>query len=549
MRAQNLVVLVALCVFIPTVAMADSIDSITPGLIYAGNVEEFLTITGTGLLGSESTAVEFIGPAGSFTVESQGGDQEATGRILYSWIPLPVLFSAGTYQVRVLATDIGGQTRVIGPGSFVVAERPLDGPPQLIMPEIIVAETDSRGGANVEFAVSAISDNGQPAVVTCDRQPGSRFPLGTTTVHCTAIDSFGNTTGDFLVAVVDTVRPTMVLPANITTANPVVEFTATANDILDGDLAVVCNPASGSTFPLGVTIVACYAEDASFNIVNGSFKVTVLGGEQAPELVLPADITKEATGAAGAVVSYVATATGGEPVTCTPASGSTFALGQTTVQCSASNGGGTTNGSFKVTVVDTTAPALTLPANIVREATSLSGAVVSFVTSATDIVDGSRPVTCTPPSGSTFAMGTTTVQCNTSDTRGNTAVGSFTITVRDTTPPSIFSIAASPSSLWPPNHQMVTVNVTVGAVDLPGATLISRVISVSSSQPINGTGDGDTSPDWVLGSGLSVQLRSERSQGVDRVYTLTVETVDQSGNTARATVDVKVTQGKSRAAR
>ena len=71
---------------------------------------------------------------------------------------------------------------------------------------------------------------------------------------------------------------------------------------------------------------------------------------------------------------------------------------------------------------------LTLPAPIVA-ATSVSGAIVTYLASAVDLVDGARPVTCTPASGSAFAIGSTSVSCSASDTRGNTATGSFVVTV------------------------------------------------------------------------------------------------------------------------
>ncbi|MBI3328176.1 MAG: HYR domain-containing protein, partial [Nitrospinae bacterium] len=101
-----------------------------------------------------------------------------------------------------------------------------------------------------------------------------------------------------------------------------------------------------------------------------------------------------------------------------------------TVTCSASDTrGNTATGSFTVTVVDTTPPVLTLPSNISEATTSASGKVVTYTATATDAVDGSRPVACTPASGSTFPVGTTTVTCSASDTRGNTATGSFTVTV------------------------------------------------------------------------------------------------------------------------
>ena len=95
-------------------------------------------------------------------------------------------------------------------------------------------------------------------------------------------------------------------------------------------------------------------------------------------------------------------------------------------------GDGNFNGAGGVgtlTVVDTTAPAITVPANITATATTPSGAVVTFSASATDLVDGARPTVCSPASGSTFAIGTTTVTCIASDTRSNSASRSFTVTV------------------------------------------------------------------------------------------------------------------------
>jgi hypothetical protein len=154
-----------------------------------------------------------------------------------------------------------------------------------------------------------------------------------------------------------------------------------------------------------------------------------------PVLTVPADITQEATGPGGAVVTFSATATDNwdlnPGVVCTPHSASTFALGPTTVQCTATDASGNSSApaSFHVTVVDTTPPTLHLPGDMTVDATSPSGAAVTFTVTATDLVDGTDPVTCTPTSGSTFAIGTTTVHCSTTDTHGNTASGSFSVTV------------------------------------------------------------------------------------------------------------------------
>jgi len=148
-----------------------------------------------------------------------------------------------------------------------------------------------------------------------------------------------------------------------------------------------------------------------------------------------APIVAEATGPSGAAVTFSASATdpdnGVLPVSCSPASGSTFPLGSTTVTCSATDPAGNSgHASFSVVVRDTTPPVLTVTANMAVDATSPAGAAVSFSSSAVDLVDGIVPVTCVPTSGTTFAIGDTTVVCNAADRSGNSATASFKIHVR-----------------------------------------------------------------------------------------------------------------------
>ena len=93
---------------------------------------------------------------------------------------------------------------------------------------------------------------------------------------------------------------------------------------------------------------------------------------------------------------------------------------------------------------------------------------------------------------------------------------------------------------------MADVAVTVNAIDLVNGALTGSIISVTSNQPTEGTGDGDTPVDWIITGPLSVQLRAERSHNVDRIYTITIAVTDSSGNTTTGTVQVMVTQGKRR---
>jgi hypothetical protein len=96
--------------------------------------------------------------------------------------------------------------------------------------------------------------------------------------------------------------------------------------------------------------------------------------------------------------------------------------------------GNTTVKSFQVTVVDTTAPQLTVPGDITAEATSAAGAVVGFAATATDAVS-TATIGYSQGPGTTFALGTTTVTVTARDAAGNTTVKSFHVTVADTTAP------------------------------------------------------------------------------------------------------------------
>jgi hypothetical protein len=121
-------------------------------------------------------------------------------------------------------------------------------------------------------------------------------------------------------------------------------------------------------------------------------------------------------------------------------------------------GGGEVNtgndrASDPTTVVhDLRAPVITLPDPIERNATAPDGTTVSYSVTATDNVDPSPRVSCTPESGSTFPIGMTTVQCTATDEAGNSSNGSFTITVRGAAAQlqdlqaTVTSLAASPGS-------------------------------------------------------------------------------------------------------
>ena len=544
------------CLF--PIAVKANIAGISPQSVPYGSVEEFVSISGTDLSGTESTVIVFDGPGGQFEVIPSNAlpnpDPEAIPQYpetqLVGFVPTEVVIAPGNYLVTVVSKDVGMDAQTHGPVTFTVQEQTFDGPPLIAYTEVQVEEATSSRGAIVNLEVSAQSPNGDPVPVSCSPESGSQFPMGSTRVSCSATNSFGTTTASIYVLVVDFTPPVVTVPADIVSTSSTVTFEASAVDAIDGPVPVTCSPASGSTFGPGVTEVVCRASDSGDNVGFGVFTVTLPGG--LPVITVPADIEVDSPDGSPVAVPFTVTATNDASIVClysagVPFEGNRFDVGVTTLTCTATNLTGSDTKSFTVTVHDLSAPPppeLTVPDDIIAEATSPAGAVVEFEVTATN----SGVIVCTPPSGSTFAIGTTTVTC-TATNDGGSDTDSFTVTVVDSTPPQILSVNATPGVLWPPNHKMVDITVTVVAFDVADPTPVSRIISVSSNQPVNGTGDGDTAPDWQITGPLTVKLRSERSHGQDRTYTITVETVDDAGNATTATDTVKVSNSKQRAVR
>jgi len=154
---------------------------------------------------------------------------------------------------------------------------------------------------------------------------------------------------------------------------------------------------------------------------------------------------------------------------------------------------------------------------------------------------GNANVVCTPPSGSSFPVGTTTVTCTATDASGNTATCGFNIVVKDTEPPTITSLTATPSLLRPINNRLTPVALTANPTDNCGGPVTCKIISVTSSDPIIPMPGGRVEPYWLVTGNLSLYLRAGRNtRSVARIYTITVECTDATGNVVSKTVDVTV---------
>ena len=193
------------------------------------------------------------------------------------------------------------------------------------------------------------------------------------------------------------------------------------------------------------------------------------------------------------------------------------------------------------TLLDNEDPFLSnVPAPIVVEQTSLAGTpVVVPLPTATDNCD--TDVTITSDSPGVFPLGVTVVTFTAEDDAGNVDTAMTTVTVVDTTAPTIGAAAADPNSLWPRNHKLRPVVISVDVTDICDASVDCQIVSVTSNEPINGLGDGNTAPDFVVTGDLTVDLRAEASgPGSGRIYTITVQCTDDSGNSATSEVTVTV---------
>jgi HYR domain len=236
----------------------------------------------------------------------------------------------------------------------------------------------------------------------------------------------------------------------------------------------------------------------------------------------------------------------GDPVTLSQAPPSPYPLGTTAVTLTVTEPETTSaTCSANVTVLDQQLPDISCPTPVV-ECTSPAGAPVTLDPTVSDNCPGIGAPVCTPPSGSTFPLGSTPFSCMVSDGSSNSNSCNSTVTVQDTMAPVISSVTATPNALWPPNHTMVPVTVSVSVTDICDPNPVCTLTAIASNEPAMGGGSGHTSPDFLITGPLSADLRAERDgTGSGRIYTLTVQCSDHSGNSSQGMTSVVVAHDMS----
>ena len=155
-------------------------------------------------------------------------------------------------------------------------------PPAIKTPPFIIARATGSSWTQVNFQVSADSTTSDNIPVYCSPASGSAFPMGKTIVLCAAAETQTDLVSYaiFNVTVKDTLPPEFKVPYDILKeADDIqgtrVNYNANASDTIDGNTIPICNPPTGSIFPLGTNYVTCTSTDKAGNLAESSFSVII----------------------------------------------------------------------------------------------------------------------------------------------------------------------------------------------------------------------------------------------------------------------------------
>ena len=314
-------------------------------------------------------------------------------------------------------------------------------PPILIIPADVTAQATGVQ-TTVNIGIATATDIVDPAPIITNDAPAG-FSIGQTLVTWTATDVAGNSASAVqTVSVVDTTPPEITAPPAIT-----VEATSQTNNIVEIGVALafdlvgvtsITNDAP-ALFSIGQTIITWTATDAAGNSASATQIITVVDTTD-PTLSIPPNVTLEAPADTTPAITGTATATdtadSNPAVTFSdvsvPGTGQIIETIARTWTATDSSGNSKSDTQI-ITLADTIAPTFDAIADLF--VTGPEGTIVNFEILASDDVDPSPLVTCTPASGSEFSLGETTVECTATDSSGNFVQTSFTVTVTDGIPP------------------------------------------------------------------------------------------------------------------
>jgi uncharacterized repeat protein (TIGR01451 family) len=540
-----------------------SLSSDFAGVVQAGT----LTISGTASVSGASCGVYDVGGAGTIsggsvtsavlwdnsTLSISGGS--LTGGVLLNRATSRLDVSGGSVTGG-LQNNQGGTATVSGCSLAVTngvltgtltdgtpINTPVSGPITLAGPTPVITLIGSST-MSVECHTS-FTDPGATALDACGSI--TVIPSGSVdvtnpssyTITYTATDGANAATPvTRTVHVVDTTPPVITLNgASSMTVECHGTFSdpgAAANDICAGSLPVTPSGTVDVNTPGSYTLTYT-ATDPSGNSAAATRTVHVVDTTR-PVITPPANITQAtdpgqcsalvnpgtptATDTCAGVLTPVGARSDGQALT------APYPPGTTTITWTASDpSGNQATVSQTVLVLDHQPPTITCPGNMTVKATLANGAAVSYPAPTASDNCGAATVVSTPPSGSIFPVGTTTVTCTVADSRGNTATCNFTVTVVAIADVSL-TMSASPSPVVTGNNLTYTL-----------------VVRNAGPQPAQGVVLTDPLPGGVgfasAASSLAGSTLTTPKAGTAGTVTWNVGTLN-SGQSATLTVVVKV---------
>ena len=401
--------------------------------------------------------------------------------------PLPSPFPIGTTTVTYIATDLSGNSASC---TFDVNVADNDAP----IVEFCPADTMFTAPANTCSAIGnwmtpVFSDTCGGVTVSSNFNVGDAVPLGTNLVVYTATDGSGNSAMcQFTVIVVENDAPIISnCPTNVSVSAPsgtceaVVSYAIpTANDACDSapTVSLTQGLASGSTFPVGSTMVAYVATDASGNVSDTCKFEVVVTDDEVPVLTCPSNQVLQAQ------------------------------LGST----------GATASGINVTISDNCGVADTSFA--ITGATTFNGSG-----NASDLV---------------FDIGVSTVTYLVTDVNGNVDSCSFTVTVNSSSNPPVIECPNDTSAIAFPstctnNFAGLDLVITSDAADIASITYELTGATVASS-PAMGT-NSVSGVDFANGT-TTVIYTATNLDGVATMCSFTVEIIPGPGEPVACPADI-----------
>lgn len=340
----------------------------------------------------------------------------------------PEVFPVGKTTVTWTATDLGGLSSTDTQLVNVVDTTP----PTVSVPKIITVEATSETQNVVDFG--GIYADDLVGVSSVENDAPKVFPFGLTTITWIATDESGNTAiGAQQIAVVDTTTPSIISPEDI-----ILEASSAQNNIVNlgqaqaSDLVSISSITNDApdAFSLGETIVTWTAIDSSENSANTTQTITIIDTTP-PSLETPKNIEIEATSSAENIISLLPPSASDSvsQITITNNAPNYLSLGETTITWTATDEEGNSASATQiVTIVDTTAPELTVPSGITIDAIALQTPISVGEGTAIDLAGSAITITNNAPFS--FPLGETTITWTAIDLFGNSISSSQIITVQ-----------------------------------------------------------------------------------------------------------------------